>query len=329
VFGAGYVLIPMAGSTRLLFTMASVTLLVSIIVSWKDLWIVKLAVLMFALLLAFSSFWKFNPGTVVADIETEYSRYLVTKMDVKGKQATVLQTDLGTGQSAIYPDSPDTMVFDYTKGFDVYKTFFPNGSKALLVGGGANVYARHFAKDNPQSQIDVVEIDPALNKISADHFAFTPNERIRLVSEDGRTFLNKTRDAYDIVFLDAFNNASVPFQLTTRETVQKLSDKTSEKGLIVANIIAPLEPGNLEFLESMYSTYQSVFPHVRVYQIPENTVPRKKANLLLVASKQPIEGIVADNEVLARIMRQEIAVQNKQELVLTDEFAPVEQYLNL
>ena len=42
--------------------------------------------------------------------------------------------------------------------------------------------------------------------------------RMRAIVEDGRTFVERVRDPYDLVILDAYGVDSVPPKLTTQES---------------------------------------------------------------------------------------------------------------
>ncbi len=78
----------------------------------------------------------------------------------------------------------------------------------------------------------------------------------------------------------------------------------------------------------MASTYKSVFSYVHLYQIPASISAGQKVNVMLVAAKQSPKDMPAPNEVVERMLKQEIQLPYNQSLVLTDDFAPIEQYLN-
>jgi spermidine synthase len=52
---------------------------------------------------------------------------------------------------------------------------------------------------------------------------------LHIYHEDARVFLNKTKNKYDVIFGDAFSSHhSLPYQLTTKEAIQKNYDILNE-----------------------------------------------------------------------------------------------------
>ncbi len=330
VFGAGYFLIAMAGSTRLLLITALLTIVTSFVVNLHKWWLARvgLLIVVFVLICTNPKPVGSNPK-VIADIDSSYTRYLVTDISYKGRQVTALQTDFHNGQSAVEPANPNQLVFDYTKAFDAYQSFNPSPSSALMIGGGGNVYPQHFAQTNSNSHIDVVEIDPQLASISQKYLVPSLAQNVNVISQDGRIFLNNNSKKYDLAFVDAFNNDSVPFHLTTQESVRDLNNSLSDNGVVLVNLIGYTTSEKSKFLQAMYSTYSSVFPDVRLYQVTQATPNQARVNVMLVASKQPDVAITPVNDAVERMLTQQVVFDADPRLVLTDDFAPVEQYFSL
>ena len=49
------------------------------------------------------------------------------------------------------------------------------------------------------------------------YFGLRETERMRYRAGDGRVFLNRNSDLYDLILLDAYRGGYVPFHLLTRE----------------------------------------------------------------------------------------------------------------
>jgi spermidine synthase len=65
---------------------------------------------------------------------------------------------------------------------------------------------------------------------------------MQIFHADGRVFLNQNKKIYDVIFGDAFTSwYSVPYQLATREAVQKKYESLSESGVVILNIISSIE----------------------------------------------------------------------------------------
>src|SRR5581483_10505003 len=59
-------------------------------------------------------------------------------------------------------------------------------------------------KEFPDMEIDAVEIDPEVIKVARDYFQVKESKNLRLHTMDGRLFLNRTQNQYDIILLDAY-----------------------------------------------------------------------------------------------------------------------------
>ncbi len=65
---------------------------------------------------------------------------------------------------------------------------------------------------------------------------------MQIFHEDGRVFLNQNKKIYDVIFGDAFTSwYSVPYQLSTREAVEKKYNSLSMSGLVILNLISSIE----------------------------------------------------------------------------------------
>lgn len=69
--------------------------------------------------------------------------------------------------------------------------------------------------------IDGVELDPEIVDVGRKYFDMNePNLHVSI--QDGRTFLASTQKKYDILTMDAFNQAYIPFQLVTLEFFKEI-----------------------------------------------------------------------------------------------------------
>jgi spermidine synthase len=213
--------------------------------------------------------------------------------------------------------------------FDLASHFAPLTQKALLIGGGVYTYPRHFLDKFPKATIDVVEIDSALDAIGKKYFDIESDRRITIFHQDGRSYLDHVKKKYDLIYMDAYSShVSIPFQLTTREALLSAHSSLSENGIIIANIIAPLE-GKNNLLKAMLKTYRNVFSNVTVFQADPTTETQRLQNVIIVGFKnQSIKPKLTSsdpylNDLLKRIWTKEIDTNIP---LLTDEFAPVEKY---
>lgn len=334
-FLGGFILISFLGSTKII-TLLATTLFILAAGAFKKSG-PKEKILIFACAgLALLALVLKPPSSfsqkIILDIDTEYSRiWIFDATDrTSGRPARYLSNNTRGLQSGMYLDNSDELLFPYTKLFDLGAELYPDFKKALMIGAGAYSYPKHFGKNFPHSSLDVVEIDSKLEELAARYFEFNKNSNIRVFFEDGRTFLNRNKTRYDIIWNDTFlSHLNIPFQLTTREAIQKMSDSLNEKGVVMTNIISATSGPSSHFLQAEYLTYKKIFPSVFLVKVTDKpgTEPQ---NIMLVALKTPRASLPLE------ILRDKFDIPERNAFtpiidnginVLTDDFAPIEKYM--
>ena len=118
---------------------------------------------------------------------------------------------------------------------------------------------RYLHKLLPEVMIETVEIDPVMRDIAARFFFFGEDARQIVHVEDGRRFIERSTDKYDIIFLDAFSATSIPYMLTTQEFLRAVRDRLAEGGVVSAN----LWDEETDYPD-IVKTYSTVFPELHV-----------------------------------------------------------------
>jgi spermidine synthase len=112
----------------------------------------------------------------------------------------------------------------------------------------------------------------------------TPALKIR--NQDGRVFLNRTADKYDLIIMDAYTTSrygsSIPRHLTTKEFFALASTHLTTNGIVAYNVIGQMQGWRTDFIGAMYRTLKEVFP--QVYAFPAES----SMNVVLVATKSPV-----------------------------------------
>lgn len=331
-FLAGFFLISYLSNTKLLFLL-SATLMLSSLISYRNHSIRAKAGLIIFLIFIFAatnSLDKVYAEKGIIDIDTEYNKvWIYPSTDIATGKAIKIMMLNNESNSAIYTDSND-LVFNYVKFYNLAKHFKPEIKNSLLLGGGAYTWPQYYLDNFPDAKIDVVEIDPKLTEISKQYFRLKDDPRLAIYHEDGRIFLNKTNNKYDVIFGDAFKSMySIPYQLTTREATQKIYDALNDDGIVVANIISSVEGKKSKFFRAEYRTYKEVFPQVYAFPVEDYRDGEKVQNIALVAlkSKEKPSFNNSDYE-LDKLLQHLWTGEIKTDLpVLTDDFAPVDQYM--
>ena len=84
-----------------------------------------------------------------------------------------------------------------------------------------------------------------------------------------------------------------------------------------------------KFIRAEYLTYKKVFPHV--YLFPVRTAePAAVQNIILVAAKNPVAPeLTSSDPELSRYLKMRFTGELAEDVpVLTDDFAPVDQYIS-
>lgn len=313
-FFAGYFLLAVMGSHRIVLCLAIFLMVVSFAVNSRQLRAARIILLLLTVLILAAP--TSNAAGLIADVDTAYSRYRVVQGSAYGQFGTFLLSENSGIQSGYNPDQPNSMIFPYTQRFmDVAEQLQPE--RILMIGGGAHTFASAYARTHADAKLDVVEIDPALDQIARNHFGFTSSPRLRIIHADGRTFLNTSTQKYDLLILDAFVGHTPPFQLVTAEAATKMRGLLKPGGAVVVNFIARGSPTDAYF-SRFVSTYRSVFPQVAVYAASgAASFSDEQQNFVLIAT--------IDVTTLQRITLPAATALPPQGQVLRDDFAPVEQ----
>lgn len=332
-FVAGFFLIPFFGSTKIIFFLSIVLILTSMLAYGKSFVKVKIASVLFLLSCFFVSAYlnKLNAEYGFIDIDTQYNRVWIYKsIDQKTDRPVLnLTTDPLGRQSGMFLDADDDLVFEYTKYYRLAKHFKHDLQYSLLIGGAAYSYPKDYLRKYPLAKLDVVEIDPELTKLAKKYFNLKDDSRLTIYHEDGRTFLNKTENKYDVIFMDAFTAyLSIPYQLTTKQAAQKMFNALSQDGVVLVNIISAIEGEKGKFLRAELATYKAMFPQVYLIPVRDNNDGLRVQNIMLVALKSDIEpSFVSDdqelNSYLENLWTKEIEMDMP---ILTDDYAPVDYY---
>jgi spermidine synthase len=135
-----------------------------------------------------------------------------------------------------------------------------------------------------------------------------------------------------VIMGDAYRSLfSIPFHLVSEEAIGLMESSLTENGVLMMNILSPAEGENQELLFSLVKTCRRLFPEVRAFR-PYVHVPASRVqNIMLVCRKgknrfSPAQRSQELAEMLAHEMDLNRFPIEKEGLVLTDDFAPVEHF---
>lgn len=339
-FLGGFYLLPTFGSTITLFILSLILFILIFVVDGfkfnKKRYLfstIILVILNIVLMLIYTNLKKISDdlikqGDVESSIEydTQYGKVKIYNYNTGSDIARVMEIDKGN-ESATYidEDKGNELVFEYTKYYDLMFESSKEIKETLMIGGAGYSYPKYFISNYPDKSIDVVEIDEDVTKLAKEYFFLdklisdynlNENHRLNLITEDGRTYLNRNKKKYDAILNDAFSGNSPAETLTTIEAVKKIHDSLTEDGIYLTNIISSIDGKNSKFIKAEINTLKQVFKNVYAipcnYQEDDVTVQ----NIMVIATDSELK---LKNEKKINILQDEI--------ILTDDCCPVDNLI--
>lgn len=337
-FLGGFFLLPAIGSSQLLFILAAILFLLILLVGEinikKDLIFV-----IFSVVLSGTCFYVFNSwdtlqGTAVisgsynsiVSYDTQYGRVCIYNTEKGDESYRTLLVGKGH-ESATFIDESKCydLVYEYTKYYDLMFKSSKNIETTLMIGGAGYSYPKYYISNYPDKSMDVVEIDEDITEIAKEYFYLDKlikdynldnNNRLGLIAEDGRTYLNKNNKKYDAILNDAFAGETPAATLTTVEAAQKVYNSLTENGLYLSNVISSIDGENSDFIKAEVNTLKQVFKNV--YVVPCNDYNNHE----LVQNNM----VVATDDTLTLSNVIELSIPSDT-IILTDNYCPVDSLI--
>ena len=192
-------------------------------------------------------------------------------------------------QSGLDLEDSRRTVFGYSDYLHLPLIFAPTADRVLVVGLGGGTVPARYHQDYREMRIDVVELDPQIIAVAQRYFAVPSDGRLHLVAQDGRLFIMRANEQYDVILLDAYLIDTIPFHLATREFYETVKMRLSPGGVVGANIIGALSGPRSGLFRAMYKTFREVFPTVYVFPVDWNRYegPQSLRNIIVIGTDRP------------------------------------------
>lgn len=251
---------------------------------------------------------------LVASVDTPSANYQIFDGQYAGEPVRFLSTGPTGFQSGVYLDGRDDLVFSYTQEVADIISQLPEKNSALVLGGGAFTLPEYLAQKYPDMEVDVVEIDPDLENISAQYFEYSRPSNVTTYAEDARAFINKNEKEYDAIVVDVYSDTAIPFSLSTQEYVEQVAKGLRPNGAIIANIIGANSESCAPMLGALHAAYTSKLPDSALFAMIEPTLQQRQ-NIVAVYGKSLdwLDTTEASNVIIDKHQP------------LTDNFAPTER----
>jgi spermidine synthase len=264
----------------------------------------------------------------IVHLETEYNDIFINKRRSELTLAFQLKGYDYTESVANLTD-PDDLPVRYTQVMTVGVVYPPEVKRVLMIGLGGGSISSYLGRFMPDATIDTIEIDPGVINAAKTYFGIKETARVRYLEGDGRVFLNRHKETYDLILVDAFQGGYVPFHLLTKEFYTLLRQHLAPGGAAAFNV-----HDGTKLYASTLLTLHAVFPSVHLYPSGEGEVatvvtaepaPDTPALAARAKSLQDRLGFrFALPALLARRNDRPNTTQTGE--LLTDDFAPVNVY---
>lgn len=213
-------------------------------------------------------------------------------MTYEGRPARVLFSGERAGQSGIALDDDPELLFDYNQRFlEIVESQRPG--RVLVIGGGAFTLPAELIKRFAGIKVDVVEIDPLLYDLAKRYFRAPEDKRLKVITQDGRAYIDATRGSYDLIILDAFNGYTIPRPLITIEAAEQYKRLLKRGGTLAVNFIASYKSLRTTLAHELAATFGTVFPSTNIVPADRSYWTYAEQNLLLVcAAREPNQDYV-------------------------------------
>lgn len=353
-FAAGYWLIATMGTVSIIWAVGGVMMLMALLYGAR-LWTLRVFALFFvcALVMGISPWeWTAKAGTglwlrkkadptLIYEDETQYCYVSVKTLGGTPEERIFMQDKLI--HSSILMGNISELQYSYEQIMASITHRFSQGKDRpsfMMLGGGGYVFPRYLEKFWLGSVIDVVEIDPGVTEAAIKAFGLERTSTINTISLDARNYVDELIERkrsgeevkrYDFIYEDALNDYSVPYQLTTYEFNEKLSQLLTDDGIYMVELIDAFNSGL--FLGAFVNTLEQTFPFVAIIT-EDDADPHTRNTFVVIAAKRKldIESVCADyggDKQLRHLSDSETASLKEKikEMVLTDDYAPVENLL--
>jgi len=264
----------------------------------------------------------------LAHIETAYNDVFITKrrhqlvmsFQLKGWDYTESVSNLL---------DPDDLPLRYAQVMTIATIYPETARKILMLGLGGGSISTYLGRFMPEAAITTVEIDPGVITAAKTYFGLRETERMRYRAGDGRVFLSRNDELYDLILLDAYRGGYVPFHLLTREFYTLVKQRLTPGGAVAFNV----HDGS-KLYASTVKTLGEVFAALDLY-------PSGVGEVIAVASASPLDPRTLERRAatlqerhgfrfpLPQILRRRLEQPRLQAAngdVITDDFAPADVY---
>ncbi len=324
-----FVTIPAVGTSVTFLIFAGILLLLSAVYFVSAGVSGKKAVTGTALFVAFclagsSDSFAFWESDLCYEGESVYN-YLQVKED---DSSVILSTNVLFGvQSILKKDQSLTgMYYDYALAAPyLADAGEKEPMRVLVLGMGTGTYAAQCRRYFKNVEIEGVEIDEKITKLAKTYFELPKD--IEVYTYDGRAYLNAVDKKYDVIMVDAYQDITIPFQMSSEEFFTLVEGHLTENGVMVVNMnMRGGQEGNIN--QYLADTISGVFDTVYTVDVAGSTnrelFASNSGDMRLTMEKNVAR--ISDRRLsgMMKTVLEEMEAYQAKDYRMTDDKAPVE-----
>ncbi|UJR19788.1 hypothetical protein I4U23_022922 [Adineta vaga] len=175
--------------------------------------------------------------------------------------------------------------------------------RILIVGLGGGIWPMLIRHYFPTVIIDVVEIDQTVIDLANEFFGIeeeqTKNNYLNLITDDGYHYVKKTAHRYDMIFIDAFLEDTIPAQINSQQFVLNLHRILNNNGCLITNVNVPSTIDFDRIVQRLTSVFES-----NILLAHTNTI--ENARVIISGNQSSLTSISSRTETIQQAERFEI-----------------------
>ena len=230
-----FVTIPAVGTSVTFIIFSGILLLIGLAYFISDKKIGRTGIVSIILFILFAMFghsdsFAFWEDDLSYEGESVYNYLQVKEYD----DYTVLSTNVLFGVQSVKMKNDDLtgLYYDY----DLAAPYISGNDSPdiLILGNCAGTFASQCLNYFPNANVEGVEIDGKITELAFEYFDMSPE--VNVTEYDARAYLQAVDKKYDVIQVDAYQDITIPFQMSTVEFFELTKSHLKDNGVLVVNM---------------------------------------------------------------------------------------------
>lgn len=229
--------------------------------------VIGVAIFLLCCILGYSDSFAFWEKDLTYEGESVYN-YLQVK---ENEDQVILSTNVLFGVQSVLQKNDELtgLYYDYAMAAPFMAgAMEKEHMDVLILGMGTGTYATQCEKYFDNMTIEGVEIDEKITDLAERYFELPKD--VKVTTYDGRAYLNAVDQKYDVIMVDAYQDITIPFQMSSVEFFTLVREHLTDDGVMVVNMnMRGSEEGNIN--QYLADTISRVFENVYTADVKGST----------------------------------------------------------